>query len=340
MKIIAYRKWYYSASGLILFLGIVSLLTFGMNFGIDFTGGSLMEVTFVNRERPNHDEVRNALNGLSLQSLDIKDSAEKNIIFRFEQIDEDIHQKLLSTLNASFPPVDNKQKGEGEPTQNSVEDKKDSAKNTIQVVDSEDTVNIAKTAEEVRFESIGPTIGKELRQKTFFAIILVVFSIILYIAWVFRRVSQPIASWKYGIVTIFALVHDIVIPVGIFSLLGRYYQIEVNAPFVAALLTILGYSVNDTIVVFDRIREKLSKQSDDGFEDLVDSSINETLVRSVNTSFTTLLALCAILWFGGETIRDFVLTLIIGIISGTYSSIFIASPLLVTWYKWSLRKQS
>ena len=185
--------------------------------------------------------------------------------------------------------------------------------------------------EERRFSSIGPTIGAELKQKSVKAIIIVLLGISLYIAWAFRKVSQPISSWRYGVVTLIALFHDLVIPIGLFAYLGHFYGVEVGANFITALLVILGFSVHDTIVVFDRIRENLKRYSHLSFMPLVNQSIRETLVRSLNTSLTVLVTLSALYIFGGENLKYFVLALIVGIFSGTYSSVFIAAPLLITW---------
>jgi preprotein translocase subunit SecF len=195
-----------------------------------------------------------------------------------------------------------------------------------------------KNIEEKRFDSIGPVIGNELKSTAVWAIIIALIGMVLYIGWAFRKVSRPVSSFKYGIIATIALFHDVVITLGIFSVLGYLYNIEIGLPFVAALLAILGYSVNDTIVVFDRTRENLIKAGSENFEDTVNKSVNETLIRSLNASFTTLLVLFVLFLFGGETIKYFIAALIIGIAFGTYSSIFIASPLLVTWQKWSLRK--
>lgn len=185
---------------------------------------------------------------------------------------------------------------------------------------------------ELRFDSIGPVIGQELRSKSMTALVIVFFAILLFIGWTFRKVSIPVASWKYGIVTVLAAFHDVMIPVGVFVFLGKYYGVEVGTPFIAAILTIMGYSINDTIVVFDRVRENLQKTSGT-FVEIVNNSLNQAIVRSINTTFTTILALVAVFLFGGGSIRDFALVLIIGIATGAYSSIFIASPLLVTFYK-------
>jgi len=200
---------------------------------------------------------------------------------------------------------------------------------------SEKNVNI----EEKRFNSIGPVIGNELKESAVWAIIIALIAIVLYIGFAFRKVSFPVSSFKYGIIATIALFHDIIITLGVFAVLGHFYNVEIGIPFVAALLAILGYSVNDTIVVFDRTRENLLKSGIDDFEKIVNKSVNETLIRSINTSFTTLLVLFTLYLFGGTTIKYFVVALIVGISAGTYSSIFIASPLLVTWQRWNLRRQ-
>ena len=194
---------------------------------------------------------------------------------------------------------------------------------------------------EKRFDAIGPTIGQELKRKSIYAIIFVLVLIVLYIAWAFRKVSKPIASWKYGVVAVTALFHDVLIPTGLFSVLGKFAGAEVDTLFVTALLTILGFSVHDTIVVFDRVRENLRNSLGRGvdFSAIVEQSIKETIVRSINTSLTVILSLLAVFLFGGESIRYFTLTLIIGVVIGTYSSIFIASPLLVTWQLFSNRQK-
>lgn len=190
---------------------------------------------------------------------------------------------------------------------------------------------------ETNFQYIGPSIGQELRNKTQLAIVLALLAITLYIAFTFRKVSRPVASWKYGITSLIALFHDILIPIGAFSVLGHFYNIEITIPIIAALLTVLGFSVHDTIVIFDRVRENILRQGMGQFEDTVNWSLNQTLGRSLSTVFSTLIVLFAIFFFGGETLKYFSLALIIGITSGAYSSIFIASPLLVTWYKKSAK---
>lgn len=188
-------------------------------------------------------------------------------------------------------------------------------------------------AKELRFDSIGPVIGKELKDKAIWAVLTGILGIGLYVSWAFRKVSRPVSSWKYGAVSILTLFHDVIVPIGVFSYLGHYKGVEVDIAFIAAILTILGYSINDTIVVFDRTRENLIRHNSKNFEDVVNKSLNQTLIRSINTSLTVIIVLFALYLFGAETLRHFALALIIGVITGTYSSIFIASPLLVEWQK-------
>lgn len=193
-------------------------------------------------------------------------------------------------------------------------------------------------AEEQSYESIGPTVGKELASKAIWALTIVVISIIIYIAYSFRKVSQgPVPSWVYGVCAIIALVHDIVITIGFYLTFCHFFGIEVDMLFVSALLTILGYSVNDTIVVYDRIRENLKISSADNFEELINESVNQTITRSLNTGLCALFVLLALTLFGGESIRYFALTLFVGIIAGTYSSMFVASPLLLLFQKFLKR---
>ncbi len=192
---------------------------------------------------------------------------------------------------------------------------------------------------ELRFDSIGPVIGRELKSNSITALIIVFIAILLFMGWTFRKVSIPVASWKYGLVTVFAAFHDVIIPIGVFAFLGKFYGVEIGTSFIAAILTVMGYSINDTIVVFDRVRENLQKTSGT-FVEIVNKSLNQTILRSINTTFTTLLALVAVYLFGGESIKDFALTLIVGILAGTYSSIFIASPLLATIYKFQQKRKA
>jgi preprotein translocase subunit SecF len=195
------------------------------------------------------------------------------------------------------------------------------------------SLNDSFKATEKSFQYIGPSIGQELRNSTEIAIVLALLAITIYIAFAFRKVSRPVSSWKYGVTSLIALFHDVLIPLGVFSVLGHFYNVEITIPIVAALLTILGFSVHDTIVIFDRIRENILRQGMAQFEDTVNKSLTQTLGRSISTVATVLFVMIALFFYGGETLKYFSLSLIIGITSGAYSSIFIASPLLVSWYK-------
>lgn len=309
ISIIKRRKIWLAASTIMTIIGLVSFITFGLKLGIDFTGGSLMELEFA-VPVPANQQINEALASIGINNAIIQPLGDKGITIRAQDIDEATHQKILETLKQKFQPQ-------------------------LQATDQDGNAIAmeAKVLEERRFDSIGPSIGQELKNKTIWGIIIVSIAIIAYIAWAFRKISKPVASWKFGTIAVVSLMHDIIITAGIFAVLGKFYGIEVNAPFIAALLTIFGYSNNDTIVVFDRIRENLIRHMGEDFETIVEKSINEVIVRSINTSFTVLLALFALLIFGGSTIRDFVLALIVGVIIGTYSSIFLASPLLVVWEK-------
>jgi preprotein translocase subunit SecF len=184
---------------------------------------------------------------------------------------------------------------------------------------------------EKRFETVGPVVGAELTRNAILAVVVASVFIIIYISWSFRKIPKPYTSWKFGASAVVALLHDVLVVVGLYAIFGKVYGVEVDSLFITALLTIIGFSVHDTIVVFDRVRENLPKMPRASFEQVMDFSLTETLARSLNTSLTVTLTLTALLLFGGETIRWFVLTLLIGIISGTYSSIFNASPILVLW---------
>lgn len=291
LNVIGLSKVWLGFSAILMLVSIVSVAVFGLNLGIDFTGGSLIEVKSLNR--PASLEVAAKLSESGFDAL-VQESDNDKLLIRLGQISTDEHDQILGILNENFGQV-----------------------------------------EELQFEFVGPVIGEELKKKSSAAIVLLLALIVLYVAWTFRKVSKPIASWKYGLLTIIAAMHDIILPVGVFAVLGKFYGYQVDTAFVAALLTILGYSINDTIVVFDRTRENLisNRHADTSFDDIVNKSVRQSFARSINTSLTTLLVLLAIFFFGGETTKPFVLALIIGIISGAYSSIFVASPLLVIWNK-------
>jgi preprotein translocase subunit SecF len=292
-----YSIVYYIFSGILIVAAVVSLFVFGLRFGIEFTGGTIMELEF-QEQRPSNEAIQKALVSFNLGEIIIQPTEKTGVILQFKGIDETTHQQIILKLN-----------------------------------------ELSKV-EEKRFEFIGPSIGQELKRKTEISIVLALFAITFYIAFAFRKVSRPVSSWKYGITSLIALFHDILIPLGVFSVLGKFYNIEITIPIIASLLTVLGFSVHDTIVIFDRIRENILRRGMGSFEETVNWSLNQTLGRSISTVFSTLLVLFAIFFFGGQTLKYFSLALIIGITSGAYSSIFIASPLLVSWYQWDRKKLS
>ncbi len=341
MQIIQKRAIWLSISSVAVVFSIIATLTWGLKLGIDFTGGSLLEVKFTG-DRPSVSEVMEIVKDIdSVQPVN-----NDKMIIRFQDISEEKHQEVLVKLNEMVNSVDvsidkantkekiknqnnNSEVKDEEKTEDKLEAEEGSTLETLINNEATAVASISKV-EELRFDAVGPTIGRELKTKSINALVAVLIAIVLYIAWVFRKVSKPISSWKYGITAIIALFHDVMIVVGIFSFLGYKYGIEINTPFIAALLTVLGYSVNDTIVVFDRVRENLPK-SPNNFETTVNTSVNQTIRRSINTSLTTLVVLGSVLLFGGDTIKTFILALSIGVFIGTYSSIFLASPVLVMW---------
>lgn len=297
-KIIQKRKYWYLLSAIVLVPCLIAIFMGGIKLGIDFTGGSLIRIQFT-ENRPTMDEVQQSLSNIEeLGDIKIQPFGSDEYTLRLKNIDNDKHQELLDSLKSSFTDV-----------------------------------------EENSFESIGPTIGQELKDKAILAIALVLIFIVVYISIAFRKSgSATVKSWVFGLGTLIALFHDILIVVGVFAILGLFIGIEVDILFITALLTVLGFSVHDTIVVYDRVRERLKLSHNKTYEEIVNESVNQTLIRSLNTSLTTLLVLISLYLFGGESIKWFVFALLIGIVAGTYSSIFIASPILATWYKFSNKK--
>jgi preprotein translocase subunit SecF len=288
LPIIKYRNVWFAVSTLLVAACVVILMTNPLKFGIDFTGGSLMELEFKG-ERPTPVQVSEEIAALDLGESVAQTVGEKEMLLRLKTLDEPTHQKVRDTLDEKFGGVT-----------------------------------------ELRFESVGPTVGDELRKKALWSVSLVLLGIALFVAYAFRKVSRPVASWKYGIVTlIVGLLHDVLIPLAAFALLGKYALAEVNSSFVAAILTVLGFSVHDTIVVFDRIRENAARFRDRRFDRVVNQSINETLSRTIWTSATVFFVTLAMNVLGVGVIRDFAFAMNVGVIVGTFSSIFIASPILI-----------
>lgn len=297
---VKYSKfWLFVSAGLAV-LGIAAIATWGLKWGIDFTGGSLMELTFTGA-RPENTAVVEVLDKAGVSNALVQKSGDNGLIIRTATMTEESHQKALATIKKEFATKDN-------------------------------VIN------EPSFEMIGPSVSQQLRQRSLWAIILVCLGIMAYIAYAFRAVTRPVPSWKYGTLAIIAMLHDVIIVIGIFAVLGHFAGVEVDTTFVVAVLTILGFSVHDTIVVYDRIREKLlHRGTSQSLEEIVDAGLNQTLGRSINTTVTVMITLFAMFFFGGASIHNFVLALLVGFVAGAYSSIFIASPLLVYVERWQRR---
>lgn len=294
MFIINNKKIFLSIAGLVALMSLVSVAVLGVKFSIEFTGGSMLQVSYEEENVPSFTEVESVISAIDFnQSFVLQEAGDSGYIVRTRDLNEEERVDLINRL--SFEDY---------------------------------------SAQEERFSSVGPSVGDELANKAMTAIVLVVIAIILFIAYVFRGVSKPVSSWKYGGAAVIALMFDILVPVGIFSVLGFYLGAEIDILFVTALLAILGFSVNDTIVVFDRIRENLKINEEfqikKSFPQTVGESLEQTYVRSINTSITTLFVLGALFFVGPEVTQFFALVLIVGVVAGTYSSLFLASPFLVT----------
>ena len=299
MFIVKHRKWFFIFSSILIALSVYGIFSYGFNFSVDFKGGTITEVRYEGT-LPDKNDVEQKIETLSLGGFSVRPSGESNYAIRTRELNAAERDALIKTL--------------GNP-----------------VVEKQNT--------------IGPIAGAELKSKAVKAVIVVILMIVLFITFAFRKVSNAglsrgtrgVSSWKYGLATIIALAHDVIIPTGIFVILGHYIGLEIDLLFVTGLLAILGYSVHDTIVVFDRVRENLRINADknfkEDFEITVGKSVKQTFGRSINTSLTIFITLLALFLVGSPATKDFAFLLIIGVIIGTYSSIFVASPLLVTFYK-------
>ncbi len=302
MNIIKYRKVFFLISLIVLVPGIIALSLWGLKLGIDFRGGTLWEVKFVDKKdlpsdlsakegTLNRELFQNYLNENGFEVSSTSQTSQESILVRSKVTSEEKINEVRAKVSEKYGEI-----------------------------------------EDVRLETVGPTISTELTKKAFLAVGISILAILTYITWAFRKIPKPTSSLAFGIATIIALIHDVIVVVGIFAILGHFLNIEIDSLFITALLTVIGFSVHDTIVVFDRIRENLIKHAGSSFENVVNDSLLQTIGRSLNTSLTAIFVLIALFLFGGESIKTFVLALLIGIISGTYSSIFNAAPLLVVWH--------
>lgn len=293
MNIVKKRNWFFALSLAVIAAGIISLVSFGLKLGIDFTGGTLWEIKFTEKgSAPQKTKLEDLFKSKGINLSSAANTSQDSVLIRTDETDENKIKEVKKELQNDFGQT-----------------------------------------EDVRLETVGPVISKELTRKAVNAVAISIVAILAYVTWAFRKVPKPTSSLAFGVSTILALFHDVIITVGSFGILGYFLGLEVDLLFITAILTVLGFSVHDTIVVFDRVRENLLKHSEYDFETVVNHSLLQTMTRSLNTSITVLFVLLALLLFGGESIKGFTIALIIGIVSGTYSSIFIASPLLVVWNK-------
>ena len=295
MNIIGNRKIFLSIAGVLVLASFLAIAIFGLKPGIDFAGGTMWQIeqktdNLQQTTQVTSDELKNFFQtDLGVKDATIFPAENGGFMIRLPHISEDAHQQYLSSIKNKFGDT-----------------------------------------EELSFQNIGPAVGAELKSGAIWAIVMVLLGISLYIAFAFRKVSYPIKSWKYGVITLATLLHDIIIPTGLLAILGKYAGIEIDTNFVVALLVIMGFSVHDTIVVFDRIRENLMFQKGKfDLAEIINNSVNQTFVRSVNTSLTLILTLLTMFFFGPITLKYFILTILVGVVMGTYSSIFVASPLLL-----------
>ncbi len=299
LKIIQKTKLWFGISAVMIAASVYGIAVYGLNLGIDFTGGTLMELKFEQQvESSQLAKVYSDTLELDQDPLVIP-GEENSYIIRTKDIDDATHTSLVDQIAANIGAF-----------------------------------------EELRFTTIGPTVGSTMKEKAVMALSLAIVAIILFIAFAFRRIPRRISPWKFGYCAIAALVHDVLITLGLFAYLGHFMGVEIDMLFITALLTIMGFSVHDTIVVFDRIRENLKLQDRNStFGKTANKALNQTMARSINTSLSTLVTLVALLIFASESIYWFVFALVFGILIGTYSSIFIASPLLVAWQNRVTAKQ-
>ncbi len=291
LNIVGHRKIWFTVSGILVGVAIIAMLVFGFKQSAEFKGGTLWEFSLPGTSASLGDVQQFFSSNLHIANADISvDNGSESFMARFDSIDEATHQTDITALKAQWPSFN-----------------------------------------ELSFQSIGPTVGAALRKNVIIAILLVLVGISLYIAFAFRKASRPVSSWKYGWITLLTLIHDVSIPAGMLVLLGRFRGVEIDTNAVVALLVVMGFSVHDTIVVFDRVRENLLlRRGKEKFSDIVNDSVNQTIARSINTSLTLILVLLAIYFVGPVDLQVFILTLLVGVVTGIYSSIFIASPLLVT----------
>jgi preprotein translocase subunit SecF len=363
MFVVNHRKIFYAISGTLVVLSLISLAVWHLNLGIDFTGGSLIEVVYSSTTGPGGNSLPTG--GVSITPVGISAASANGAVPSLTVSGANIASRAATPVTSSASTASTTVSAQTQvpPTIDQINSwiaalklagfsARPSGDNDyiirMQSLNATQHTQVLNALSqngsyqliEKSFNSVGPTLGKEAANKSIVSIILVIIAIVLFITFAFRQVSRPVSSWKYGLIAIVALLHDIIIPVGVFSVLGHVAGIQIDTLFITALLVILGFSIHDTIVVFDRVRENLrtNRNAKKTFSEIVGESINQTFARSINTSLTVLLSLLVLYFVGAASTQNFVLALLVGIFSGTYSSIFIGSPLLVTVEQWQNNK--
>ncbi|MFA5080062.1 MAG: protein translocase subunit SecF [Candidatus Paceibacterota bacterium] len=302
---VKYSNIYFIIGGIAVILSIFSVIFFGLNLGIDFEGGSSIKIVYEENNRPEMEKIKSVISGIEeINGAEVQSVGKTDVLIKVNKKDvsNDVYQKVITEI-----------------------------KKTGKIIDSSSGI-----------ETISSLVGKELKEKTFLVVGLALLAMLAYIFIAFKNVSYPVTSFEYGLSSTLMLFHDLIIPLGVFALLGKLWGAQLSIPVVTALLTVVGYCINNTIVVFDRIRENINKYGNLSYEEIVNRSLNETFARCVNTSLTVILALIPLYYFfsNEESLKYFTLIMGIGVIVGIFSSVFLASPLLVWWQKHKFAKKT
>ncbi|MDD4531458.1 MAG: protein translocase subunit SecF [Candidatus Pacebacteria bacterium] len=303
MNFLKYTKIYFALAIIAVGLSLYAIFAFGLNMGIDFEGGSSINVSYKN-DRPGTEQIKSALSGIEeMNGVQIQPMGQKEVVLKVNKkdISSSVYQNVITQLATT-----------GEIDENSAS-----------------------------IETISPLIGKELKDKTVIVVVVALLAMLAYIALAFRNVGKPISSFQYGFSSTLMLFHDVIIPLGVLAVMGKYFGAQLSIPVITALLTVVGYCINNTVVVFDRVRENLQKDRKSSYDEIVNKSLNETITRCINTSLTVIIALIPLYYFfsNEESLKYFAITMGTGVIVGIFSSVFLASPLLVAWNNYRQKKR-
>ncbi|MFA5086687.1 MAG: protein translocase subunit SecF [Candidatus Paceibacterota bacterium] len=303
MNFLKYTKIYFAVALIAVGLSLYAIFAFGLNMGIDFEGGSSISVSYKN-DRPGMEEIKSSLSGIEdMDGVQIQPMGQKEVVLKINKkdISSSVYHNVITQLATT-----------GEIDENSAS-----------------------------IETISPLIGKELKDKTVVVVIVALLAMLAYIALAFRNVGKPISSFQYGFSSTLMLFHDVVIPLGVLAVMGKYFGAQLSIPVITALLTVVGYCINNTVVVFDRVRENLQKDRKSSYDEIVNKSLNETIARCINTSLTVIIALIPLYYFfsNEESLKYFAITMGTGVIVGIFSSVFLASPLLVAWNNYRQKRR-